>query len=167
MALVVTPTLTLETRKPDDLSGWQSPRGSVQMYALNIPAVTSLSETRKWDDVTIARTVSQRGTQGTPSFPRRLNCIRIGCLPLTLGAYHRTVHRLAGRVYAERVPSLKHIPYAYGQCRHGNRDHPVHPELGRHGPLLRPAINAGCEVKETHAEERLLIVSTSPPRVFW
>ena len=62
------------------------------------------------------------------------------------------------------MPALGQEPYAHGECRDRNRDDPVHPELRQHGPLLRRAIGTGNEMEETHAEERLLIVSTILPR---
>lgn len=94
----------------------------------------------------------------------RSNGVRLGFPSKTLDIQLNTVQRPSGRVYTWRMPALEQEPYAHGECRDRNRDHPVHPELRRHGPLLRRAIGTWNEMEETHAEERLLIVSTKSPR---
>lgn len=90
MALAITPTLTLDTRKLGKLSDFTVPKDRFK-YAC------SYSNSKLAQDL---KDVSQGGTRGTLSFPRRPNCVRLGFPSTTPGVYHRTVSRIGDRACA-------------------------------------------------------------------
>jgi hypothetical protein len=93
MALAVTPTLTLDTRRPRKLCDFTAQRTGPNMLQLRKHTRSSKLE----EDL---KDVFKEGTCATLSFSRRPDCVRLGSPSSTPGVYQWTVSSIGDRTCA-------------------------------------------------------------------